>query len=690
MTTLFAPEPTGLPVAQVVVDSGLAHLDHPFDYLVPAALEDSALPGARVRVPFAGRELDGFVVGRSGPVHTGRLAELRRVVSPEPVLTPALLSLCRAVADRYAGTLGDVLRLAIPQRHARAERALAVEPPELADTAVPTPAVGPWVAYSAGAAYLRRVAGGEAPAAAWLALPGRPAELDWPAALATVAAAALSGGRGALLVVPDHRDVDRVDAALTTLVGRGRHVRLSADQGPQARYTAWLKVLRGHVRCVVGTRSAAFAPVQRLGVVAWWDDGDDLHAELRAPYPHVRDVLTLRARSESAALLTGGFTRSVAVQRWVEARRVQPLLATTTGGRVRPRVVIAGEGRRPAQDSPAARARLSPEAWQAAREGLTRGPVLVQVPRHGYLPALVCHTCRAAARCPRCHGPLSLPVAESRHRCRWCATDFAPGQVACPVCGDTRVRSAVVGATRTAEELGRAFAGVPVLNSSGATVLARVPDRPALVVATPGAEPLADNGYAAALLLDAWALLDRPHLEAAVEALRRWAVAAALVRGDTAAAVVLTGVPDGPRLPAVEALVRWDPAWLAGRELAERRQLRLPPAAALARVAGERRVVATVVAEVLADLEAHEQPVEHLGPTPLPDRSSTLSSGQSAVTGDTGESSVGGPTIDVQSVLRVPVEAAGQLARALHHARAGLSARKQAAGLQLRMHWDGS
>ena len=504
------------PVAVVLVDVGLAHLDRPFEYAVPEALADTAVPGARVRVRFAGQDVDGFVLERRAEAeHEGRLAPLRRVVSPEPVLTPALLALGRAVAERYAGTLGDVLRLAIPPRHATAEKNLRGEAPE----PPPMPEPGPWAGYPAGPSFLRRVASGQAPAASWLALPGQhpragvagagagalpdgepaparareppppaparhrsgrrtaaepaagPAAVaggddttDWPAALAVAAGTALAAGRGAVLVVPDHRDVDRVDAALKALLGTGQHVRLTAGQGPQARYTAWLKLLRGHVRCVVGTRAAMFAPVRDLGLVAWWDDGDDLLTEPRAPYPHVREVLALRARTEGAALLSGGFTRTTAVQRWVEAGEVHPVVAAPAAvRRAAPRVLVAGEGTDVDRDGPAAMAHLPSAAWRAAKAGLERGPVLIQVPRRGYLPSLSCQTCREAARCPRCAGPLALTAPGAPPSCRWCGA--VPAQFECPHCAGRTLRSSVVGARRTAEELGRAFAGVPVHTS---------------------------------------------------------------------------------------------------------------------------------------------------------------------------------------------------------------------------------
>jgi primosomal protein N' (replication factor Y) len=136
-----------------------------------------------------------------------------------------------------------------------------------------------------------------------------------------------------------------------------------------------------------------------------------------------------------------------------------------------------------------------------------------------------------------------------------------------------------MGERRTAEELGRAFPGTRVVSSGGEHVVAEVGGEPALVVATPGAEPWCPSGYAAVVLLDGWRLIERPSLDAAPEALRRWSTAAAMARagGGGPTQVVLCGVPAHGSVPAVEALVRWAPAWLAGRELEERAELGLPP-----------------------------------------------------------------------------------------------------------------
>ncbi|SDS90297.1 primosomal protein N' [Jiangella sp. DSM 45060] len=591
-------------VASVLVDVGLPHLDRPFDYLVPASMDDDAVVGARVSVRFAGTDHDGFVVARKDSSdHDGKLARLRRVVSAEPVLAPEIVALARAVADRYAGTVSDVLRLAVPPRHATAEKAASPEPPDAPERPDP----GGWAEHVDGVALLDALAGGGAPRAVWN--PGPAA--DWPDLVARLVATTLSAGRGALVVLPDGRDLELASAALTALLGAGSHVELAADAGPSTRYKRWLAVRRGAVRAVVGTRSAAFAPVHDLGLVVVWDDGDDLHAEPRAPYPHAREVLLLRAFQAGAAAVVGGFARTAEAEQLVATGWARPVTPSRPAVRAAaPRVHSSGDDHEQARDEAARTARLPSLAWRTARAGLGRGPVLVQVPRAGYLPGVACGRCRTPARCTACSGPLVLGQADRPPRCAWCATEYPSWR--CGECGHGALRATVVGVRRTAEELGRAFPGVPVLLSRGDAVRSSVEAEPALVVATPGAEPVAAGGYAAALLLDGTALLARTGLRAAEEALRRWLRAAALVRPGTMGGEIV--VVADPGAPAVQALVRWDPAGFAGRELAERSGLHLPPAARVAELTG----APADVDDLLMHLDLPDG-AEVIGPVPVDD-----------------------------------------------------------------------
>jgi len=674
------------PVARVAVDIPLAHLDRPFDYLVPERLAAQALPGVRVRVRFAGQLTDGFVLERaSASDHQGRLSYLERVVSAEQVLTPEIAGLARAVADRYAGTLADVLRLAIPQRHAATEAKKPLErdkpteagpddrgaPPPRQEPGAATraqqptaqdepadsgpggrrelprrPESGPLDRYPAGPAFLDALRDGRPARAAWTALPGA----TWPEEIARAAVTCASADRGTVIVVPDTRDLARVDDALRQF--GSWHVTLTADLGPAERYRRWLAALRGEALIVAGTRAAMFAPVRDLGLVVLWDDGDDLHAEPRAPYPHAREVLALRAHRAGAAALIGGFARTAELAQLVTsgwARPLEPSRATLRT--VAPRVRPALDDAELARDEAATTARLPSLALRTARTALADGPVLVQVPRRGYLAAIACGRCRAQARCARCNGPLELAAQHATPDCRWCGAKAAAWT--CPHCGHDKLRAIVTGAARTAEELGRAFPAVTVRTSGGDKVIAQVSGEPALVIATPGAEPL--GRYAAALLLDGWALLGRPSLRAGEEALRRWLAAAALV---SAGGTVL--VHADAALPAVQALIRWDPAGFAERELADRAELGFPPAVRMAAVTGEPAAVATLLSGVAEGFEV-------LGPVPADRRAAR------------------DETPAVRALVRAPRDQGAALARALHAAQAARSARKEAGAVRVQL-----
>ncbi len=628
-------------VARVVVDSGLAHLDRPFDYSVPASLGDQAQPGVRVRVRFAGRLVDGWLLERADDSeHVGRLTPLAGVVSAERVLTPEVAELARAVADRTAGTLADVLRLAIPPRHGRVEAAPAPEP--LPDVGHPgehslgPDEAGSWSRYESGAALIAALARGRSPRAVWSALPGP----TWPQEVARAVLACVSSGRGALVVVPDGRDLARVAAAVAATGVRA--AALTADLGPAERYRRWLSVLRGDVQVALGTRSAAFAPVKQLGLAVVWDDGDDLHAEPRAPYPHVREVLRLRAQLSGAGLLLAGHARTAEAQQLVDsgwARSVEAARVTVRA--VAPTVDGTGDDQL-ARDPMARAARLPALAFEAARAALTAGaPVLVQVPRRGYVPSLACERDRTAARCSSCSGPLASTSSSTVPGCRWCGR--LAGEWTCPACDGRRLRAVVVGARRTAEELGRAFPGVTVRTSGRDGVLATVPAVPALIISTPGAEPVAEGAYGAVLLLDGWAALGRVDLRAGEEALRRWFAAAALARPAPHGRVVV--VADRGLAP-VQALVRWDPAGAAARELAERTALRFPPAVHMASLVGAPSALAEFVSALPAAARA-----DLLGPVPAE-----------------GE--------DERLLLRAPLGRGAELAAALRAAASVRSAKK--------------
>ncbi|WP_424826267.1 primosomal protein N' [Rothia mucilaginosa] len=682
-----APEPVNVaaeleasgvpnPVARVRVDSTLPQVDRTFDYRVPAELSEDAVPGARVRVLFNGHELTGYIEERAATTDWTRtsLLPIKSVLSRVPSVAPEIFALAEALADRYASTVANVLRLAVPPRiaaldkkyapllpgyesaylgdsapesehvesehaalgHAEPEPATASDAPSTADPyawlATPgapapfvldPPALNPdapdaasvFSDYENGAEFIEDVAAGAATRAVMTVLPGH-LEHTWADVVATALAAAAASGRGAIAVVPTAKNLDLLEAALAERLPADSFVRLSSDSTPHTRYHGFVKARLGRVPVVIGTRAAAYAPVANLGLVVCWDDGDSSLVERRAPYCHARDVLLLRASAENTAALFAGFSMSSEAARLVRTRWASHVRAPRALVRdYSPRIFSTGSEFELARDPLAAMARIPHLAFEHARRALARGPVLVQVARSGYIPSFSCERCRMPARCGECSGPLSVASGSSVPSCSWCG--HLAQQWRCSECGFTHWRYSAAGATRTAEELGRAFPNVPVISSAGDHVRASVGPEPALVVATPGAEPVAFGGYAAALLLDADKMLRFDSLRAPEAALRRWLNAAALVRP---AALEGTVVTTASPSPVEQALVRWDPAWFARQELEERAQTGLPPAVRTAAVTGAEADVRAFMEEFLGSSALPERVREQLrivGPVPL-------------------------------------------------------------------------
>ena len=489
--------------------------------------------------------------------HTGTLTPLRRVVSAEPVLRPAVAELAALLAERYAGTRADVIRLAVPPRHATTEKQPSAargaggrRPRSGRDGAgVPTRRRNPSSPTSP-TPVRRARCGRRCRGRTGRTCSPRRRRPRWQA------------GGGACSVVPDQRDVARVDAALTAVLGPGHHVVLTAGAGPARRYREFLAVSRGTRRIVVGTRAAAFAPVHDLGLVAIWDDGDDLHAEPRAPYPHAREVLLTRATVEGAAALVGGFARSV---------EAEQLLATA--GPTSSRLPGRRSGQRSPCQSPVAPTSSSSATRSHGPPGCpSRSPTRLSSgldarPRAG---------AHAPARVRRVPGVRALPHAGP-------VRASAPARSASP---DRRPRRRAAGAARSSTPGPAPPADIEVCEhrSSGSGVPPRSWAAPSPrhrswppggdhVVAV-GAGQAGDRGRHAGRRAGRRGRLRRRgrarHLARAgpPRPAHRGGGAAPVVRRGRAGGAGRLGAWSSATLPCpvVQALVRWDPSGFARRE----------------------------------------------------------------------------------------------------------------------------
>ncbi len=560
-------------IARVSIDSPLPQLDRLFDYAIPDTIRDSIRVGVRVKVPFGrGKSLyDGFVIAlEQTSEFEGKLAEITQLVSTAPVLTPEVYQLVRSVADRQASTASDVLRLAVPPR------SVAVEKRWLAENQNQVSGVSKKhdVERDRTSVLVAPVTGPEWPA--------------WVSMAVEKSVQEVSNGQSVIICVPDYRDQKVLLSALENSPAAGFLVDYSSDQKTSAKYKAFLDCLGKSPTLVVGSRSAIYAPVQNLGLILVWDDGDSSHIEPSSPYSHTREVALIRQKQSGCGLIFAGHVRSTEIQRLVEIGYLN---------------AESFEQDIPNISAVDREVRVDGVAWSTIRDALKFGSVLVQVAARGTAVSSYCSGCSERAACNQCNGPIWVDGA-GQVRCRWCNQTNL--NFRCRTCGANKLRTGTAGSSRTAADFGRAFPGVQIIESNGDHRIELIESDRAIVVSTPGAEPRVLGGYSAVVILDANQALNRDSLRASEDAFRQWANAIALANAGGTCLVV------GIRGELARCLTAWAPGEFAHGELQSRRELRFPPAVRLASVSAE----AELLEQVLSDLRSSPG-IEVLGPMPV-------------------------------------------------------------------------
>ena len=525
----------------------MPQLDRLFDYAVASDLAESIAVGQRVRVSF-GRsksKLTGYVVEISDQSeHVGTLSVIDELVSTAKVLKPAIYELCRQISDRQCTAISDVLRLAIPNR------SVAIEKKWLADTgnssqqeAVP----GLTLRVSRTSEIVQPICD--------------PSPL-WVSTICASAIETLQAGHSVIICVPDMADIREIQEQLEKYTSEfvSFHSELKGSQ----TYAAFLRCLEAKPVVVIGNRNALFAPVHNLGLISLWDDGDHSHIQQQSPYIHSRDIALIRQSIEKCSIQFKAHVRSAEIARLLNIGYLEDISVNFAP----PKVASSDSSER-----------LDTAAWLAIREASKLGPVLVQVATRGISTSLFCTSCLSRASCLDCNGPLWVND-QNQNSCRWC--NRISLDVKCKECGNTAFKQGRAGATRTSAEIGKMFPGVKILTSSGTERLHKVDSKPKVVVATPGAEPIASGGYRAVVILDGDQLLRRDTLRATEDAVRAWSNAIALL-GPAGRALIV-----GLSGKLATDLSLWNQASIAQRELDSRTELDLPPAVRVATITSDR------------------------------------------------------------------------------------------------------
>ena len=518
------PRASVLPYARVRVDTGVFHLDQLYDYQIPEKLSEFIQVGVRVQLPFGGRETEGVIVERVGiPERAGELKNITRVLSDVPVATTQSLLLIDTIAAHFAANPWDVIRSAIPARVASVDKNFAIRSLHIKNKAKFS------VEFQTLAPYIE-------------------------AHDQLVNLVLSNSGSGSVLVIaPDEKDVDRIIQSLD--MNGVKALKLTAAIPREERYRNYLQAMHGGNSVVVGTRSAIFAPVNNLNTIIVHKESSLDHYEIRSPGWNSRSVALIRSKSESVKLILTGFSPSIEVSQLIEEREVKYVNSKET---VRIKAFTPGHG-----------ALLPGRIFSEIKKALSVGPVLFIAPRKGYGNALLCAHCRNVAMC-ECGGRLSVAAKMKAPSCVHCGKVFQGWK--CSFCNRDKQYLAGRGIDRAAEEISRAFPNFPVVISAGDVIKDRIEHKPALVLATSGAQPQVEGGYAAVVILDGMRFFSHTDLRTQERARELFFETSSLI---SPSGTVLLVIDDTH--PIVSAIARWNVAPLLKRELSERTELQLPP-----------------------------------------------------------------------------------------------------------------
>jgi primosomal protein N' (replication factor Y) len=541
----------------VAVDLPRLELDRPFTYRLPDELAPGT--GLLVSVPFHGRTVHGWVLGPTDDV-PARILAVRRVLSRLPLFDERSLALYRWMSERYVVPLSLVIGRAHPPRVATEEggEILPASPaPDVSASEV-------LATYEGGLQLLDACRGGSGNFVV------RPLPDEEAASCVEAVKACVSGGRDAVVVVPEAAPLPATARAVADAFGSSALLYVSGDRGSgggqrRERYRRWLDIAAGRYRVVVGTRPAVFAPVRSLGLVWIHRDAHPGHREERAPRHHTRDVALARARIEGAVCVLAGLAPGPEATAMADDGAATVVRAPRARERTAAPLV---EAVAPAEED------RSPRLGSLLRSA-DGGFLLLS--RRGYGVARRCRACGAPVRCVACSGPVA--VREGRPACLVCGTEAA-----CATCGSTRF-GVERGGTERLEEWTRGMTSLPVTRvDAGDDAVPPVAGH--VVVGTAAAvKDFGPRRVPLVAVLDADRARHRAGLDAASHALATWMEAAAWAgpRGEGGRVLVHTREPGDP---AVQALVRWDP-WIHHRaERRRREEAGFPPGFPVFRVAG--------------------------------------------------------------------------------------------------------
>jgi primosomal protein N' (replication factor Y) len=461
----------------VVPDTGAVLPQDRYTYSVPDHLVALAVPGTRVMVPFGRREVLGYVIAADSAPATVEARPITSVLDEAPILDDTALELARWMATRYCAPLGEVIRAMLPKGVRTARPGGRRRGPRITSAAVEAARAGtsgeaespPSLTDAQRAAAVPLLDAIAAGTHRRVLLHGVTGSGKTEVYLVAIAAA-LAAGRQAIVMVPE---IALTPQTIRRFAARfpGRIAVLHSALTESERGQQWRRIRDGELDVVVGSRSAVFAPLPRLGVIVVDEEDAAAYKQDRIPRYHAVDTALERGRLQDVPVVLGSATPRVETYYLAHTGGFELVaLDERISGRPLPpiEVVDLREELRAGNRSP-----LSLEldrALSACHEG--GGQSILFLNRRGTATVVVCRNCGEAVSCDSCSVSLVYHAHRRRCDCHYCGAS-RPLPDTCPSCGSTAIRQLGMGTERLEAEVHERFPNLRLLRMDRDTTVTR-------------------------------------------------------------------------------------------------------------------------------------------------------------------------------------------------------------------------
>ena len=507
-------------IAEVIVDIAAGETDRIYDYLC----DDDIKAGSRVRAPFGGKIVSGFVMRlkETSDVPPGRLKRVFPCSDGLPALNPECLALAGKLTARYRVPMALSLRLFLPSemragkvRELKKNYASLLVPlseMSLSKTAKNQRGAAEYLEkngktecgflnglFPGGVAALEKKGYALVKKEQLLRDPYKGLEVEHfdreltedqrraverierdertvqllhgvtgsgkTEIYLTLIAKCLKEGKSSIFLVPEISLTPQMLSQLRARFGRNAaimHSGLSAGE----KFDEWWRLRTGEAKIAIGARSAVFTPLENLGVIIN-EEHDSSYSSETAPRYNTFDVAYLRAKYNGCKLVLGSATPAVdTYKRAIDGEFGLIRLEKRINRKPLPEIVIADMRREVRRGNNSAfSAALREELDKCLKEG---NQAILFLNRRGYSQTVICKECGYVAKCEACDVSLTYHRDEDCLKCHYCGARYRVPTV-CPDCGGRKLSYAGTGTQRIAAELEKLYPSARVLRMDNDT-----------------------------------------------------------------------------------------------------------------------------------------------------------------------------------------------------------------------------